>query len=454
MKSLANTAGQLQLLPPESEADYYHQSDKFGFFSLLFGSSMDRHRNTKQQKSWPVPKMAQVLSMLDPNRDTWLSQAEFCRPNRRVVNLARVGLLFVDLDTYRVASLADKTPEDLVYIVRMFCQDNAIPEPSFIVHSGRGLQLKWLLDGFLPRQALPRWNNCQQALVEKLTDLGADKGAKDASRVLRVVNTVNTKNGEICRVVYINGSIEEPYRYNFEYLCEALLPVARWDLEEQRRQKQQKKLSLAHSGNLSGLRRFSGRQLAWDRLEDLRTLATMRGGYQEGERMRHLFWQLNFLLLSGAVMDTTLFHEAAELAKQIDPAWNYRSAELTTLYHKARDYRSGKTVEFNGKTYPALYTPKNDMLINLFGISDDEQKRLKTIISTDEAKVRDAFRKQQARREAGSVSRDEYLDQANEKAKQAGRLRRQGLSIRAIAEEMAVSKSQIHRYLALAAFMD
>jgi hypothetical protein len=32
----------------------------------------------------------------------------------------------------------------------------------------------------------------------------------------------------------------------------------------------------------------------------LRTLAALRGGVAEGERMQHLFWRLNFLLLSGA----------------------------------------------------------------------------------------------------------------------------------------------------------
>jgi len=78
---------------------------------------------------------------------------------------------------------------------------------------------------------------------------------------------------------------------------------------------------------MANLRGFSGRQLAWDRLEDLRKLDELRGGLAEGERMRHLFWRINFLLLSGATNPTEMYHEAAALATEISPAWSYRSVE-------------------------------------------------------------------------------------------------------------------------------
>ncbi|MBD4921508.1 replication protein, partial [Xanthomonas citri pv. citri] len=66
--------------------------------------------------------------------------------------------------------------------------------------------------------------------------------AKDASRVLRLVNTVNTKSGNVCRVVHIEtGQDGEPIRYGFEYLAEALLPVARWTVEQQRRDRAERR---------------------------------------------------------------------------------------------------------------------------------------------------------------------------------------------------------------------
>ncbi|WP_334170178.1 hypothetical protein [Zoogloea sp.] len=141
--------------------------------------------------------MPTILGMVDQTRDTWLTQAEFMRPNRRVVNLARVGLLFADLDTYRQPWAAGRTPEQLAAAVLYHCAQEGIPTPSLLVYSGRGIQAKWLLDGTLPRQALPRWNACQRYLVDRLSGLGADPQAKDASRVLRLVSTVNTKSGDV-----------------------------------------------------------------------------------------------------------------------------------------------------------------------------------------------------------------------------------------------------------------
>ncbi|WP_178377650.1 hypothetical protein [Nitrosomonas cryotolerans] len=63
--------------------------------------------------------------------------------------------------------------------------------------------------------------------IDRLKPVGADVSAKDASRVLRLVETVNSKSNQVCRVVHVeNGSDGQPVRYNFEYLAEILLPVA------------------------------------------------------------------------------------------------------------------------------------------------------------------------------------------------------------------------------------
>ena len=435
------TASQLALLGPEDEAGTYHDQTRTGFFSLLVA-----HGNTKRQDSYRLTSMPTVLNMVDTSRDTWLSQAEFMRPNRRVVNLARVGLLFADLDTYRQPWAQGRTPDELAASVLYYCAQEGIPTPSLLVYSGRGLQAKWLLDGTLPRQALPRWNACQRYLVDRLAQMGADPAAKDASRVLRLVNTVNTKSGNVCRVVHIeNGQDGEPIRYNFEYLCEMLLPVARWTIEQQRQERRQ--LKLLSGGKSDNLRGFSGRQLAWDRLEDLRKLATLRGGVAEGERMQHLFWRLNFLLLSGATNSRQMYHEAAALARELDPSWTYRSKELMTLYSKAKAYEAGEKVEFGGREFAPLYTPKNDTLINLFRISDDEQRQLRTVISSDMARERDRMRKEAQRRAAGVVDRETYLSAADAKREQAQALRAEGLSVRAIAKRIGASVGAVSGYL-------
>ncbi|BFN29777.1 replication protein [Pseudomonas aeruginosa] len=408
---MASAVEQLSLF----EAEQYHDINRHGFFSLLVGSPTG-----KRQDSYRLSQMPVVLSMLDHSRDTWLSQAEFIRPNRRVVNLARIGLLFADLDTYRVDDLAGRSPDQLAASVLYHCAVEGIPTPSLLVFSGRGIQAKWFLDCPLPRQALPRWNACQRHLVDRLAALGADPAAKDASRVLRLVDTVNSRSGEVCRVAHVeNGPDGQPVRYSFDYLAEMLLPVARWDIEKQRQERldrRQLQLVQSQGGRSTNLRGFSGRQLAWDRLEDLRRLAELRGGVREGERMQHLFWRLNFLLLSGATNSAQMYHEAAALARELDSSWNYRSKELMTLYAKARQYEAGEKVEFGGRQFAPLYTPRNDTLINLFQITDDEQRALRTLISQDMAKERDRERHTARRRAAGAVDRATY--EANSASRQ------------------------------------
>ncbi|MBC3450155.1 replication protein [Pseudomonas mosselii] len=439
---------QLALFSPGDEAQMYHDSNRSGFFSLLVDS-----RGGKRQSSHRLADMPKVLDLLDKKVDTWISQAEFIRPNRRVVNLLRLGLLFADLDTYRVPALASRKPDELAASVLFFCSDTGLPAPSILIYSGRGIQAKWLLEGTIPRQALPRWNACQRYLVDRLAHVGADSMAKDASRVLRTVETVNSKSGEVCRVVHVQtGTDGQPIRYNFEYLAETLLPAARWTIEQQRQEqvetRTKKKPFLLVPGNkANNLRGFSGRQLAWDRLEDLRKLAELRGGVGEGSRMQHLFWRLNFLLLSGATNSKQMYHEAAALARELDPQWNSRSKELMTLFSKARAFESGERVSFAGKDYPPLYTPKNDTLINLFGISTDEQRQLKTIICSEITLERDRARQEARRRAAGAVSREAFLKAAEGRRAQAQALRTRGLSVRDIAAQMGVSKSAVGRYL-------
>jgi hypothetical protein len=435
---------QLALFGPQEEAELFHDHQRSGYFSLLVQWPDD-----KRQSSHLLTDMPTVLSMVDTTRDTWLTQAEFMRPNRRVVNLLRLGLLFVDIDTYKMPWAQGKSPEALAAAVVYHCQQEGIPAPSLLVFSGRGLQAKWLLDGTIPRQALPRWNACQRVLVDRLSALGADPRAKDASRVLRLVNTVNSKSGDVCRVVHVQERDGMPIRYGFEYMCETLLPIARWDIEQQRQVKVEHKqqLKLISGGHTSNLRGFSGRQLAWDRLEDLRKLAELRGGVVEGERMEHLFWRLNFLLLSGATNSVGMYHEAAALAQELDPNWSHRSKELMTLYSKAKAHEAGEKIEFGGKKFAPLYTPKNDTLISLFQITCAEQQQLRTIISRTESMERDRKRDEVRRRAAGAVDRATYIEASIEKKKKAVNLRSEGLSVRAIAKELGVSVGAVAGYV-------
>ena len=418
---------QVEFFDREDEAGGYLSADRVGFFSLLVGDG-----KTKRQSSHRLTDMPTVLRLVDKKRDSWLSQGEFMAPNRRVVNLARIGLLFSDLDTYNCDWAQGKNPDQLAQAVLFGCADAGIPEPSILIYSGRGIQAKWLLDGPLPRQALPRWNACQKQLVSSLRPWGADPAARDASRVLRLVDTVNTKSGAVCRVIHVNeGPDGLPKRYDFENLCEWILPIARGDIEDAKRSRELRKEALKlvqGSAPVKRLKGFSGRQLSWDRLEDLRKLANLRGGVAASMKTTTLFWQLNFLLLSGATNSQLMYHEAAALAKHINPAWSYRTPELSTLYAKAKAHEAGELVEHGAHKLSPLYTPKNDTLINIFQITDEEQAQLKTIISPAMAAARHRARDTVRRRAAGMNEKGARLEKAKG-------LRAQGATWEVVAKE-------------------
>ena len=137
-------------------------------------------------------KRSPPSSINQPERpDNWITQAVFRKPNRRKVNLAHVGTCFVDLDYYNTEH-GYCEPELIRDLVLQHCESMKIPFPSLVIDSGRGLQVKWYHNP-LPRQALPRWDAVQKHLNEQFRALGADTKARDASRVLRVVRTVNKR---------------------------------------------------------------------------------------------------------------------------------------------------------------------------------------------------------------------------------------------------------------------
>ena len=440
------------LLARLDEAALYHRAEDRGFFTLLWAEpdAAPGHRPPvlKIQRAYRLDVLPQIIAALDPERDTWISQAEFHRPNRRIVHLLRLGLCFVDLDTYKTPH-GESRPETLLGRFLGHCGDEDVPLPSLVIYSGRGLQAKWLLERPLPRAALPRWNAVQKELVTRLEPFGADPGARDASRVLRLVDTVNTRSGERVRVLWVQRHAEDVRRYPFEWLAETLLPVSREALQLKRPQRPHPTelhtpLKVIPGSKTGNLRVFSGRQLAWDRLEDLRKLAQRRGwtehGIPHGYRSKYVHWCLNFLLLSGAVPANQLYLEAQALVREVCPDFDkdVRSV-LSTLYRKAKAYEAGERIEFNGKTYPPLYTPRNRTLLALFDVQEAEMRELKTIITPEEARNRDAERKQQRRQKGGSAKRLIYRETVEKRRALARSLRVKGLSWAEVGKVLGIS---------------
>ncbi|MCF1437187.1 MAG: helix-turn-helix domain-containing protein [Shewanella sp.] len=474
-------AGQLLLdidyeISAQCETSNYLDTHRWGYYSICSKpQAHSRDYRVPFQRSYPLDTLPSMLKLAskDQDSDYWITQAVFSRKNRRKVNLAHVGVAFVDLDYYKVRSLADCQPEAVSELVLKRCQQYEIPMPSLIVDSGQGLQIKWFHDK-LPAKVLPRWEYLQTWLNQLLLDLGADMGAKDISRILRVVQTVNQKNRFSVRVLWVQdeGYTQEPYNFNdlIETVQRAHINHFRLTptVPTRTRAKRQGKAPVTQLRLNS--KQFSEDSLNWSRVCDLKKLVQLRGDMGDGFREPMAFYLCNHYALRYsrdlALKPMDEWHEFRNLCKTAAPDWNEKKIREKTsnLYQLTLDDANGKTVEFMGKEYRPLYTPKNALLIDLFGITPEEQRKMITIIGEEEYQRREGIRKsteeykeadrayQEAkRREAGARLQAEYLSEVKEKAdkkrEQAIALHKQGLSVRAIAKEMGCGKSTVSRYL-------
>ena len=442
---------------PLPEARLLHEAQAPGFFALLTkpnpaelerdGQVHGKVRRRPRQSSYRIEHLPLVLDRLDPTRDSFLSQAQFFRPTRRVIHLWHINLCFVDLDVYKSA-LAGEDLNHIVQVLRRYCGDEGVPLPSVIISSGRGLYAKWVLERPLPQAALPRWNAVQEALLGKFAPFHADWKARSASQVLRLVQTVNTKSGECVRVLHVEERDGEPLRYDFELLAEAVLPWTRQELEALRTRRAlekagQRQLRLLRGGR-EGPARFSPRGLAWARLQDLRTLQGLRGGMvKEGLRETTLFLSLLFMLGSGVTTPRQMFHEARALAREFNSDFvrnhEWRDSDLSTLYRRAQ-----YEMEHPGDRTKGLYWIRNARLIETLEITPDEERQMRTIISQDEKRRRNAAQHREARRPGVQVRAQARADRDQAIRRESA----EGTSQRELAVRYGLSRGGIRRILA------
>ncbi len=273
--------------------------------------------------------------------------------------------------------------------------------------------------------------------------------------------------------VQSEGYTQDPYCFNELIESVQKAHVTHYALTPPVPQTRKKKKATVTQFKLNS-KQFTEDSLNWSRVCDLKKLVQLRCDMGDGLREPMAFYLCNHYALRYsrdlALRPTEEWYEFRSLCKTAAPDWTEQKIREKTsnLYQLTKDDADGKTIEFMGKDYRPLYTPKNEYLIDLFGITPEEQRQMITIISDEEyarregirkgtdkykeeQKVRDRRYREEKRREAGARPQDEYLtevkEQVDEKREQAIKLHKQGMSTRAIAKEMGCGKSTISRYL-------
>lgn len=406
------------------EALFYHDVKKKGWVSIL--QLTDVENSIKKQKTYLLKDLEKAIQRARKSGlDSWICMNDFNDRNRRVVNLERINVVFSDLDTYNSILYNDKEPEFIIEALMKFFNDNNFPQPSLTMFSGRGIQIKWLLKESLHPKELVAWKALQKGICDKLVEFGSDSNALDASRLLRIENTINTKSQKFTKT--INKS-KNPMRYTFEELLVKFnIEVEEVEIKEKKERKVKEVVEKVKEeiferpflisnnnnkeGNKSNFKRKSVKTLAWYRFLDLKKLVELRDKKIEGSRMHFLFYSLNFMAMSLQINEENFWSEAQALADRFFPKGDVSLNDLDTLFKKVVATCRGETVEFDGKKYTQLYTPTNKTLISIFGITEKEQKEMLTIIDTKEKNERHKIREQKRRIKNGAKPRSESAAQ-------------------------------------------
>jgi hypothetical protein len=384
------------------------------------------------QHPYRLPMMPAVLRAIGRTPDVYMSQGTFAAPTRRAVDIAWMTHGYVDLDSYRDPRWHALPPDTMVREIVWHCADADIPPPSLILFSGRGYYAKWFWSAPIPRAEVGRAVAVNRTLTQRLAPLRADPPAVDVSRILRVVGTTNSKSGRPVEIIWWNGPTEAPATYAFDAFARDILPHAEIEPRTQER------TSLRMPG------RFPREPWHWGVLEDIRALARRR--YPDGIVLpgaRDLFGHLAACQLAMVVAPGQLFHEIVAICREFLPA-GYIDRELaghcSTLLSRARRAGAGERVRFAGTERSPVYTYGKARLIDLLGITAAEEAHMKRLVSDGEKRRRETER----RRAAGMMERGAYEGRSTARRGQARALREQGMTYRAIAEELGVSIGEAH----------
>ncbi|WP_321820750.1 MULTISPECIES: hypothetical protein [unclassified Burkholderia] len=474
-----------------SEARLLHDDRAGTYFNVLskgVGSDAGRRAGRRGYPTHMLPEIMRLSERQHRDDDFYLSQATFSARSGCATHFQSIRTLFVDLDSYKdPEGLA--TPEQVLEKLDRI----GLPEPTYIVSSGRGQYLKYLLQDRVYAEHLHDWGLAQRALVASTASLHSDSKVKDCSRILRTLGSANrASGGRRVSVAWQGGTV-----YRFRDLAERIGRSAVNAVQDARRSgmaadglqlrrhartlRAYAELGQAQTFAFSALDEITQRHtpllfntlertpqsLAWTRFLDLKELIRMRGGVREGERDLCLFWMMNLLAASGTVHPGNFYDEVAAIASLM-PGTDFeplQDGSMETLYRRVEAQAEGKRWRQtarqseqpdgqgpNGKTRNAdrspLYQPSNDFLIETFRIEPAEQRALRTIISRDIVNERRVAK----RRAAGVQPMAEVIAtrrHARESSAQTARvLVQQGASLSSIAIELMVSERTVRRYLA------
>lgn len=383
-------------------------------------------------------ELREIVETVENESDVFVTPNTMYKKQRRVANIRQFRALFQDLDIHKLGY----SKEEVVWSIYIMAYENKIPMPTMIVDSGRGLHIYWKIKN-APYGALNTWQELQDYLYYQLKPLEADRKALDGARVLRLPNTLNSKENVLCKVLVINEYIE----YSMYDLREKYL---NYSVSKQLQFQEVK--TLKKKTKVINNKFFNSYSLHMARVEDIETLCKLRNydvkGYRNMIIHCYAYWKGIY------VRDIDeLENEVVELNNSfLDPMKETEISAVLRCIPKAiekfisyeQGFRNGEDKRVSkGMRDKGGYWYKNETLIDRLDITTEEQRHMKTIIGTQE-KYRRKNERRTPRNENGLTKKQQELADTK---KIVLSLKEQGLSNRAIAKQLNCSEYKIRTLL-------
>lgn len=397
---------------------------------------------------------------------------------RSEYNVKEVKRLYLDMDAHDNPINIDEAKLLSDYMLDNWFDECELPEPNYIIFSGRGLQVLFTLDGCTN---VTEWKPYQTALLKTCRKLLKDLKEhslseasivaiehepeidmlKDASRVHRVPNTTNLKSNVETKLLYQN----EDHVYTLNELNENYEVFSDDNLvTEEKKKKNQKKTKsepTERDVDLSGIDMDEKQGIdphffeiiektIKPRLSDLETLIRLRNeaGTDSGYRNNLIAIAIPTLVSCGYKND-----DVVKEAHRINALFNkpLKNAEVNDWLNSC--LKKKEIVNADGKkgvsrVYYRFYT---NTIIDKLQITKDEQESMHVLCSEALKKKRSRDKQKDVqnanRREVYAQKTADKRKAKEEQNKRIHELSADGMSVRQIAKTVGVSVGTVSKVL-------
>lgn len=330
-------------------------------------------------------KYAELKDLDLTGENIYITLNTFYKPCRRLEYIKELNALFIDLDTYNTKF----NKEQILMDLEQNYFNKKVPIPNYVIDSGRGMYLIWLINS-VPSKALPLWKAVQEYLYSQLECFGADRKALDATRILRVPGSINSKAKTVVGILD-----EYDYVYDLREIQHEFLPELK---PKEKKRGRPRKINFV----------YRERSLYYARIQDITKLCELREYSLKGKRELILFLYRYYLCVFTEDVQKAL-EDVLELNNMFTPPLGDNEVRKAT--------RSAERVYIDKVKE---YKYKNSTLIELLEITEDEERYMTTIISNKEYRRRKKLRDSEYQRKVydSQKAKEKY----QEKLKSQGKL--------------------------------